>query len=132
MARAPDKGGRTRATRTGAGGLVYSTDGGRQCPGCRRPVDDCRCRDRSRPRDGGDGTVVLERQTKGRKGAGVTLVRGLALSDADVDKLARRLKARCSVGGTVRDGIIELQGDQRGRVQGLLEADGFKVKLSGG
>ena len=132
MARAPVKSARSKGARAGSGGLVYSTDAGRLCPGCRRPVTECVCRDRSRPREGGDGTLTLERQTKGRKGAGVTLVRGLALSDADIEKLARRLKAGCSVGGTVRDGVIELQGDQRTRVQGLLEADGFKAKISGG
>ncbi len=65
-------------------GLVYSTDSGRICPGCRRPQNECVCRDRSRPRHGGDGIVRLQRETKGRKGAGVTLVTGLPLADADL------------------------------------------------
>ena len=115
-----------------SGGLVYSTAGGRFCPGCRRPLADCACRDRSRPRDGGDGVVRLLRETKGRKGAGVTRITGLPLADADLDKLARALKARCGVGGSAKDGVIELQGDQRDKVQPLLEADGYRVKRAGG
>jgi translation initiation factor 1 len=114
------------------GGLVYSTDGGRFCPGCRRPEADCVCRDRSRPRDGGDGIVRLHRETKGRKGAGVTLVKGLPLADAPLAKLAKTLKAKCGVGGAVKDGVVELQGDQREKVKGLLEAEGYTVKLAGG
>lgn len=114
------------------GGLVYSTDRGRLCPGCLRGVDDCVCRDRSRARDGGDGIVRLERQTRGRRGAGVTLVRGLPLSDAELEQLARRLKAHCGVGGTLKDGLIELQGDQRERVRPLLEKAGYVVRISGG
>ena len=111
--------------------LVYSTDGGRICPGCLRPVSECACNDRSRSR-GGDGIVRLRRETKGRKGAGVTLIDGLPLSDADLAKLAKRLKSACGVGGTVSNGIIELQGDQRQKVQPLLEADGYTVKSARG
>jgi len=113
------------------GGLVYSTDAGRICPGCRRPVDACVCRDRSRPREG-DGTVTVSRETKGRKGAGVTLVRGLPLSDAELAKLAKTLKSRCGVGGAVKDGVIELQGDQRDAVVRELETAGYRVRRSGG
>jgi translation initiation factor 1 len=111
---------------------VYSTASGRICPGCRRPAVDCVCRDRSRPRDGGDGIVRLARETKGRKGAGVTLVRGLPLADAALTTLAKRLKTRCGVGGTVKDGVIELQGDQRDKLAPLLEAEGFTVRRAGG
>lgn len=114
------------------GGLVYSTATGRICPGCLRPLADCVCKDHSRPRNGGDGIVRLSRETKGRKGAGVTLVRGLPLADADLAKIAKQLKARCGVGGTVKDGVIELQGDQRDKLKELLEKEGHKVKLAGG
>lgn len=114
------------------GGLVYSTDAGRICPGCRRPESDCVCRDRSRPRHGGDGIVRLMRETKGRKGAGVTLITGLPLADADLTRLAKRLKSRCGVGGAVKDGVIELQGDQRDKLMPLLEAEGYTVKRAGG
>jgi translation initiation factor 1 len=114
------------------GRLVYSTETGRTCPGCRRPLDQCVCADRSRPRQAGDGIVRLRRETKGRKGAGVTLVDGLPLSDAALLKLAKRLKSSCGVGGTVSDGVIELQGDQRQKLKPMLEADGYTVKIAGG
>ena len=113
------------------GGLVYSTEAGRMCPGCLRPAAECVCRDRSRPRSG-DGAVTVSRETKGRKGAGMTLVQGLPLSDADLDRLAKTLKSRCGVGGSVKAGVIELQGDQREKVRAWLAEQGYRVKLSGG
>ncbi|MAT84882.1 MAG: stress response translation initiation inhibitor YciH [Gammaproteobacteria bacterium] len=112
------------------GGLVYSTDGGTMCPGCLRPRPECVCRDRSRPR--GDGVVRVSRETKGRKGAGVTLVTGLPLPESELKAFAKRLKARCGVGGAVKDGVIELQGDQRDKLLPLLEAEGFPAKRAGG
>lgn len=122
-----------RARREGAAtARVYSTEVGRVCPGCQRPVTECVCRDRSRARDGGDGVVRLKRETKGRKGAGVTLVTGLPLSDPDLVRLAKTLKTRCGVGGSVKDGVIELQGDQPDKLQPLLEAEGYRVKRAGG
>ena len=76
------------------GGLVYSTDKGRICPGCRRAQAECVCNDRSRARPGGagDGAVIVSRESKGRKGAGVTLIRGLPLADKDLAALTRKLK----------------------------------------
>jgi translation initiation factor 1 len=76
--------------------------------------------------------VIVSRETKGRKGAGVTLIRGLPLTDKDLAALAKKLKARCGVGGSVKDGVIELQGEQRDRVVELLEAEGYRTKKSGG
>jgi len=113
------------------GRLVYSTDGGRQCPGCRRSEAECVCKDRARPRSGSE-FVLVSRETKGRKGAGVTTISGLPPSDQDLGKLAKRLKARCGVGGTVKAGVIELQGDQRDSVIKVLDAEGYKSKRSGG
>ncbi|HSG89207.1 MAG TPA: stress response translation initiation inhibitor YciH [Pseudomonadales bacterium] len=121
-----------------SGGLVYSTESGRMCPGCLRPQASCVCRDRSRGQGGavgggaGDGIVRIHRETKGRKGAGVTLIKGLGLAEAQLTALAKTLKAKCGVGGAVKEGVIELQGDQRERVRALLEADGHRVKLAGG
>lgn len=112
--------------------LVYSTASGRHCPGCQRPLPECVCRDHSRTPRSGDGTVRISRQTKGRKGAGVTLIEGLPLAETDLRNLAKRLKTRCGVGGSVKEGIIELQGDQREVVRHLLEQDGHRVKLAGG
>lgn len=118
------------------GGLVYSTDRGRLCPGCHRPVASCVCKDHSRPATGsnqrGDGIVRLRRETKGRKGAGVTIVDGLPLPLDELESLARKLKSQCGVGGAVKGGTIELQGEQRSRVQPILEAMGLKVKIAGG
>jgi translation initiation factor 1 len=123
-----------------AGNLVYTTDRGRICPGCLRPVAECVCKDRSRPgsraaqgTDGKNtGKVRLRRETKGRKGAGVTLIEGLLLADAALAELARDLKARCGVGGSIKDGVIELQGNQREKIKPWLEAKGFVVVIAGG
>jgi len=113
------------------GNLVYSTDRGRLCPGCLRAAADCVCRDTAR-RAAGDGIVRLSRETKGRKGAGVTLVTGLPLNDEALAALAKSLKARCGVGGAVKDGVIELQGDQRDRLLPVLEGLGYRVRKAGG
>jgi len=117
------------AKHSSSGGRVYATDVGRICPGCLRPAAECVCKDRSRPRDGGDGIVRIGRETKGRKGAGVTLIRGLPLADAQLKALAKRLKTRCGVGGAVKEGVVELQGDQRTKAAEMLEAEGYRIKV---
>ena len=114
-----------------AGGLVYSTDGGRMCPDCRHSVDACVCKPTPRV-PGGDGIVRVSRETKGRAGKGVTLVKGLALDDTALVKLGKQLKAACGSGGTVKDGVIEVQGDHCERVIELLKAHGMTVKRAGG
>ncbi|OEY65305.1 translation initiation factor Sui1 [Marinobacter sp. X15-166B] len=112
------------------GGLVFSTEQGRMCPGCREPVSECRCA--AVARSAGDGVVRLRRETKGRKGRGVTLITGVPLDDKELAALAKTLKARCGTGGTVRDGVIEIQGDQRDLLMPLLQAKGWTVKRAGG
>ncbi|MDX1634233.1 MAG: translation initiation factor Sui1 [Marinobacter sp.] len=112
------------------GGLVYSTDQGRMCPDCGHPRSDCRCGSAARP--SGDGIVRVSRETKGRKGKGVTLVTGVPLDDNELKALAKVLKAKCGTGGTVKDGVIEIQGDQRDLLVPLLEARGWQVKRAGG
>lgn len=116
------------------GGLVYSTEQGRICPGCLRPQAECACNDRSRARSvaAADGSAIVCRETKGRKGAGVTLIKGLPLSDKDLNALAKKLKSRCGVGGAVKEGVIELQGEQRDRVVELLAAQGIRARRGGG
>jgi len=117
----------------GGGGLVYSTDAGRMCPVCRRPAAQCRCAaDRRRAAAGGSGAVLVSRETKGRGGKTVTLVRGLALDEPALVRLGQQLKAACGSGGTVKDGIIEVQGEHRDRIVGLLQAQGHQVKRAGG
>ena len=78
------------------------------------------------------GPVKVRRETAGRKGKAVTTVFNLPLGDAEVRDLAGRLKKRCGVGGSAKDGVIELQGDQRDAVVAALEAEGFQVRLAGG
>lgn len=116
--------------RSSPGGLVYSTDSGRMCPGCRHPVAQCCC---GQPVPvATDGIVRVSRETQGRKGKGVTVIRGLALDASALTQLGRDLKAACGSGGTVKDGVIEIQGDHRDRVVELLTAAGMKVKRAGG
>ena len=74
----------------------------------------------------------LARQTKGRKGAGVTLITGLPLDSDELKALAKRLKQLCGVGGTVVDGVIEIQGEQRQRLADELSKLGYQVKIAGG
>lgn len=112
---------------------VYSTDGGRICPGCQRPLAQCVCKTRHPTlKQSGDGVVRLHRETKGRKGKGVTLIQGLELDPQALAQLAKQLKSRCGVGGTVRDDTIEIQSADRDKIKTLLEAAGFNVKLAGG
>jgi translation initiation factor 1 len=80
----------------------------------------------------GDGRVRVRRETAGRKGKGATTVYGVPLDDAGLRDLAGRLKKRCGVGGSVKDGVIELQGDHRDVVVEVLRADGYDVVLAGG
>ncbi|MEZ5572409.1 MAG: translation initiation factor Sui1 [Halioglobus sp.] len=111
--------------------LVYSTDGGRLCPQCHRAVADCVCGN-SKPAANGDGFVRLHRETKGRGGKAVTLVKGLPLSGDALKTLASQLKKKCGVGGAIKDGNIEIQGDQRELLKSELEKLGYLVKIAGG
>ena len=113
------------------GGLVYSTESGRMCPDCREPIAQCICK-QALARPAGDGIVRVSRETKGRAGKGVTLVKGVPLIDAELTALGKELKAACGSGGTVKDGVIEVQGDHVERVMALLVAKGYRVKRAGG
>ncbi|WP_210396642.1 translation initiation factor Sui1 [Motiliproteus sediminis] len=113
------------------GGLVYSTEVGRTCPGCGQAIAACCCRDDATIPEG-DGVVRVSLETKGRKGKGVTLITGVPLAAADLKTLAKTLKQRCGVGGAVKDGVIEIQGDHRDLLASLLSERGFKVKKAGG
>jgi translation initiation factor 1 len=111
--------------------LVYSTDAGRMCPACRQPLAHCLCTAKP-PRPAGDGIVRVSRETQGRKGKGVTVVRGLPGDDATLADLARRLKTLCGSGGTLKDGVVEVQGDHRDRIVEFLQQTGLTVKRAGG
>jgi translation initiation factor 1 len=110
--------------------LIYSTHHGSMCPVCRRPMTECTCKRDESPR--GDGIVRVGRETKGRKGAGVTIVTGVPIRPSELAELASRLKKKCATGGTVRDGVIEIQGDHRDKVVAELTTLGYKVKRAGG
>jgi translation initiation factor 1 len=119
--------------KAGAGGLVYSTERGRMCPACRRALALCICKVRNTAGGGSaDGIVRVGRESKGRGGKTVTLVRGVALDAAGLSDLGKRLRSACGAGGTVKDGVLEVQGDHAERVTELLRAEGFVVKRSGG
>lgn len=114
------------------GALVYSTDAGRMCPGCRQPVAQCTCKQAARAAPAGDGIVRVQRETKGRGGKAVTVVRGVALDADALAALGKQLKAACGSGGTVKDGVIEVQGDHVERIMALLREQGHTVKRAGG
>jgi translation initiation factor 1 len=100
--------------------LVYSTDTGRiKETLSEQPIET-------------DGIVRIRRETKGRKGKGVTTVSGVGLAEAELKTLAKKLKQKCSTGGTVKDGVIEIQGDHRDTLKTELEKLGHNVKLAGG
>lgn len=101
--------------------LVYSTESGR----IKQPKAELH-------RMKSDGVVRIQRQTYGRKGKGVCVITGVDLDDAALEKLAAELKKKCGCGGSVKQGVIEIQGDKRDLLKQLLQAKGMKVKLAGG
>lgn len=112
-------------------GLVYSTESGKMCPDCHKPAVKCVCRKgQSIPKS--DGIVRLMRETKGRKGKGVTLITGVPLDHDGLKGLAKSLKQKCGSGGSLKNGIIEIQGDHRDVLEKELGRLGYKVKRAGG
>ncbi len=114
------------------GGLVYSTEGGRMCPACRQPLSACNCAALAAQALRGDGIVRVSRETQGRGGKAVTVVRGVAGDAAALAALGKRLRTACGSGGTVKDGVLEVQGDHRDRVVECLTREGYTVKRAGG
>lgn len=111
------------AKREKAAKVVYSTTDG----------DLRKARDpKVKARLSGDGRVRVRRETSGRRGKAVTTVSDVPVDDDGLRALAGRLKKRCGVGGSVKDGVIELQGDHRDTVVAVLRADGYDVVLAGG
>ena len=115
-------------------GLVYSTEHGELCPDCRQPVAECRCAELAEQARLAelDGIVRIRRETSGRKGKGVTTIAGVPLPEAELKALAKRLKKVCGTGGAVKEGVIEIQGDQVELLCTWLREQGFNVKRSGG
>ena len=114
--------------------LVYASDSGRICPDCQQPVAACQCQALAAAarRVAGDGVVRVSRETKGRGGKAVSLVRGVPLDDAGLALLSKELKAACGSGGTVKDGVIEIQGDHVATLVQRLGGRGWVVKRAGG
>ncbi len=113
-------------------GLVYSTDGGRMCPECRRVLAQCVCKAMAKGRPAGDGVARVTRETKGRGGKSVTIVKGLALDPVALALLGKQMRTACGSGGTVKDGMIEIQGDHCERVIEELKKAGHSAKRAGG
>jgi translation initiation factor 1 len=103
--------------------LVWSSDGGDR----RR-----KGQQRAAPPPAGGGRVKVRREVAGRRGKAVTTISGVPLDDAGLRQLAGRLKKRCGVGGSAKDGVIELQGDHRDVVVEVLRGEGYDVVLAGG
>ncbi|NVD98092.1 translation initiation factor Sui1 [Massilia sp. BJB1822] len=112
-----------------SGGLVYSTEVGRTCPACRQAIAACTCKAQTTIM--GDGQVRVSRQTKGRGGKTVTLIKGLALDPLALAQLGKQLRSACGSGGTVKDGIIEIQGDHCDLAMSTLTSLGHSPKRSG-
>lgn len=116
--------------------LVYSTETENSCPKCGKPLKKCSCSQRKleakKTEPKRDGIVRVSRETKGRKGSGVTLITGLPLTLDQIHDVAKQLKQFCGSGGTVKDAVIEIQGEHRDKVVEELTKRGFNIKRSGG
>jgi translation initiation factor 1 len=110
--------------------VVYSTEQGRICPGCGNPVKQCTCRKKTSLSS--NCNVRVSRETKGRKGKGVTLIKGLAMDATTLKLMSKKLKAMCGSGGTVKEGVIEVQGDHIERILDYLKKQGVRAKRAGG
>ena len=115
--------------------LVYSTETGRVCPECQKPLSKCTCKKKKPETPTSikyDGKIRIQREKKGRKGKTVTTVSGFQLDDNELKTLAARLKRKCGTGGSVKGGVIVIQGDHRAAIQAELKKRGFTAILSGG
>lgn len=109
---------------------VFTTESGRMCPNCGKPIAECIC-GKKQVQPAGDGVVRVGRESKGRKGKTVTLVSGAPLDDEALHALLSELKRLCGAGGTLKDGVLEIQGDHRDTVVEELKKRGFRVKKVG-
>lgn len=111
---------------------VYSSELGRICPKCQKPLDHCICTMISRQKITGSGNVRVHRENKGRGGKTVTVVSDLPLDAEGLKTLATELKRALGVGGTIKNGQLEIQGDYVDKIIKLLINKGFKTKQGGG
>ena len=120
----------------GSNRLVYSTESGRICPSCGHPATKCTCKKKKTAKKQSiypnDGIVRIRREVKGRKGKTVTAVFDVPLDDKKLKQFAKTLKRLCGTGGTVKDGIIIIQGDHSETLLKVIKQQGYTVKLAGG
>jgi len=120
--------------------LVYSTETGRICPeygksGFRMLLDKKKKAVKADKQPIGhpnDGIIRIEREAKGRKGKIVTAVFNVPLENEELQKVAKALKRRCGAGGSIKDGIIVIQGDHRRTLLDEIKKNGYTAKLAGG
>ena len=119
--------------------IVYSTEHDNTCPSCGKTLKNCNCKENKQPKKAEnktnqpkDGVVRVSRETKGRKGKGVTLITGLPITLDQMKELSKELKQKCGTGGTVKNAVIEIQGDHRDAIVDLLQQKGFTAKRAGG
>ena len=116
--------------------LVYSTESGRNCPSCGHPIKKCTCKKKKAVKKQSpypnDGTIRIRREVKGRKGKTVTAVFGVPLKDRDLKQFAKTLKRKCGTGGSVKEGVVIIQGDHRETLLNEIKQQGYTVKLAGG
>ena len=119
--------------------LVYSSEKGRICPGCGKPVSSCVCKKKKTNNDSAavrnypdDGVIRITRETKGHKGKTVTRVGNIHLGESGLKDFARRLKTRCGTGGSIKDSEIIIQGDHRQVILDEIIKQGYRAKLAGG
>lgn len=84
------------------------------------------------PAPEGDGIARIRRETKGRGGKTVTTVSGLLLQSEELKALGKKLKTRCGCGGSVKEGVIEIQGDHAELITAWLKEQGFQARRAGG
>ena len=115
--------------------LVYSSETGRICPKCQNPISACRCKKKlpePKSQVKSDGIIRIRREVKGRKGKTVTTISGFDLDDKALNLVSKQFKQHCGTGGSVKDGVVIIQGDHRDTIKSLLEGQGYTVKFSGG
>ncbi len=118
--------------------LVYSTETGKVCPRCSKAASQCNCKTgkgKTAPKKSpfpDDGIVRIQRETRGRKGKTVTAVFGVPLADRELKDFAKTLKSRCGTGGSIKDGVIIIQGDHRDTLLEVIKNEGYTAKIAGG
>ncbi len=119
--------------------LVWSSESGRICPECSKPVSSCTCKKKknnevkkSVRKYPDDGVIRIMRETKGHKGKTVTVIGNISLKESELKEFAKKLKTRCGTGGSVKDGEIFIQGDHRQVILDEIIKQGYRAKLAGG